>query len=150
MLPKPWLSIVNSDIWLSRPMIVWKTVFEDPCRCTMLKTSTGRQVLPVHSQGKEFEVKYEPNMEVFQCCTTVCYRDSEAKFDCFRQRKTWLLYGSSLGQADKPDLPAFRQTWLDLSVKNSPSVFAQIVKSQLIDRYRARERKTTSNDSTAV
>jgi len=53
----------------------------------MLKTSTGRQVLPVHSQGKEFEVKYEPNMEVFQCCTTVCYRDSEISLIAFANAK---------------------------------------------------------------
>ena len=98
----------------------WEYVFEDSCRGTTLKISTDDQHFQFITPDKEFTIKHDSNMRVWECrCTTsifICYADDEITltaiaFDgrykvCMAFAKD-MQTGKSYVLVDKPRWPGF-------------------------------------------
>ena len=112
----------TGDGWLIKlaPEITWEYVFEDSCRGTTLKISTDDQHFQFITPDKEFTIKHDSNMRVWECrCTTsifICYADDEITltaiaFDgrykvCMAFAKD-MQTGKSYVLVDKPRWPGF-------------------------------------------
>lgn len=59
------------------PAISWEYVFKDPKRGTVLKISTDDKYFQFIAPGKDFGIKHDPNMQVFNRAITICYQDKQ-------------------------------------------------------------------------